>query len=120
MKVVCASAKEEEGQVTGSQGSAGSDDILEQLMSLAGDYRYCVHKRNSRIAETLLTEVKATHGPMFLRVCSFWLFKTNICVVIHKQKTHCKQDILQETQKNHAFPVSDEPPRSTGRKGRRC
>lgn len=65
----CVSAKEEEGQVTGSQGSAGSDDILEQSMSLAGDYRHCVHRRNCRIAETLLTEVKATHEPMFLRAC---------------------------------------------------
>lgn len=48
-------SKEEEGQATGSQGSAAGNDILEQSMSLAGDYRHCVHRRKSRTAETLLT-----------------------------------------------------------------
>lgn len=45
-------SKEEEGQVTGSQGSADGNDSLEQSMSLAGDHRHCVHRRNSRTAKT--------------------------------------------------------------------
>lgn len=52
-----------------SQGSTGCDDILEQSMSLAGDYRHCVHRINSGIAETCPTEVKATHDLILLTAC---------------------------------------------------